>query len=280
MPYALHNPRTTLLNALLAGALGLTGCPVPENVVTVPPGGKWHLRDAPSGGSFWLHVPSNYTHHRPCPVIVSCHGTPPYDVARHHVETWDDYCEKFGCIVVCPDLVGTDGIFGDGPVDGMLRNERVILSTLSTLSYKYNIDRANVMITGFSGGGFPAYWVGLRNPDVFSVIVAQNCNFNRGNLDRWYPRAAVETPVMIYYGQNDPATIVSQSRDAIDYLRSRGFQTETYVIPGVGHERRPEIAMTFFRNRWAPPRPTLGIAPPRQDTQPVSGMPTPGAAHE
>jgi poly(3-hydroxybutyrate) depolymerase len=280
MSYTMQHVRLTLLPVLLAGALGLTGCPVPENVVTVPPGGKWQLRDAPSGGSFWLHVPSNYTHDRPCPVIVSCHGTPPYDVARHHVETWDDYCEKFGCIVVCPDLVGTDGIFGDGPVDGMLRNERVILSVLSTLSYKYNLDRANIMITGFSGGGFPAYWVGLRNPDVFSVVVAQNCNFNRGNLDRWYPRAAVQTPVMIYYGQNDPATIVSQSRDAIGYLRSRGFQIETYVIPGVGHERRPEIAMNFFRNRWSAPRPTIEPARHPAATDPASSATNPGATHE
>lgn len=242
---------------LLACGLGLTGCPVPKDVVYVPPGGKAHLTDPPSGGTFWLYVPSNYTHAKPAPVIVSCHGTPPYDVASHHVRTWDDYCEKFGCIVVCPDLVGTDGIFGDGPVDSMARCERIILSTLSTLSYKYNLDRANIMITGFSGGGFPVYWVGLRNPDVFSVIVAQNCNFNRSNLDGWYPRAAVQSGVMVYYGQNDPATIVSQSKDAIAYLRSRGFGVETYVIPNAGHDRHPEIAMRYFRNRWATPRPTL-----------------------
>ena len=72
----------------------------------------------------------------------------------------------------------------------MLESERRILSILSGLAYRYNLDRANIMITGFSGGGFPSYFVGLRNPEVFSVVAARKCNFNRANLDGWWPAEA------------------------------------------------------------------------------------------
>ena len=236
-------------------ALFLTGCPVPKTPDT--PVGQWLLQDPVVASNYWVYVPNKYTHDKPMPVIVSCHGTPPYDVAEHHIRTWKWYGERYGCIIVCPDLANTGGILGDGPVYGMLTNERRILSILSTLSYQYNIDRANIMITGFSGGGFPTYFVGLRNPEVFSVIVAQNCNFNRKNTDGWYPQAALKTPILVYYGERDPATIKVQSKNAIAYLRSKGFPLTTEVIPRVGHDRHPEVAMRFFREHWKTPKPTF-----------------------
>lgn len=223
------------------------GCYVPPGPVETE--SPWQKVDPATGKTYYLYVPKTYDHNKPAPVIISCHGTPPFDVARHHIDTWRGYGEKYGCIIIAPKLVGTDGIFGDGPVSGMMVNERNILSILSGLSYQYNLDRSKIMITGFSGGGFAAYWVGLRHPDIFSVIVAQNCNFNRSNTDGWYPREAVKMPVMIYYGETDPGTIVGQSRNAIKYLRSRGFNVETKVIPG-GHDRHPEVAMAYFKKHW------------------------------
>jgi poly(3-hydroxybutyrate) depolymerase len=213
--------------------------------------------DPSTGRLYYIYVPSTYRHERPAPVIVSCHGTPPYDVAGHHIREWKMLGEENGCIVVAPTLIGTDGLVGDGPIVGMLECERSILSILSLLGYRYNIDRANIMISGFSGGGFPTYWVGLRNPDVFSVVVARNCNFNEGNLHGWYPQDALLSDVMVYYGENDPGAIVAQSKSAIRYLQSHGFKVETAVIPGKGHERHPEVAMRFFRDHFRVPRPSM-----------------------
>jgi pimeloyl-ACP methyl ester carboxylesterase len=235
------------------------GCYVPPGPVETDD--PWLEVDPATGRAYYLYIPTTYNHNKPAPVIVSCHGTPPYDVARHHIDTWRGYGEKYGCIIIAPTLDGTDGIFGDGPVSGMMVNERNILSILSGLSYKYNLDRSNIMITGFSGGGFPAYWVGLRHPDVFTVIVAQNCNFNRAHTDGWYPLAeARKMPVMIYYGEHDPGTIIDQSRRAIEYLRSRGFRVDTDIIAGAGHDRHPEVAMDYFRRHWKTPRGTLRVS--------------------
>jgi len=237
----------------------LAGCAVLQDQDTPKP--QWLEKEPSTGRAFYIYVPSTYQHDRPAPLIITCHGTPPYDVADHHIREWKMLGEKNGCIVVAPTLIATDGILGDGPIVGMLNNEKFILSIISLLGYRYNIDRANIMITGFSGGGFPTYWVGLRHPDVFSCVVARNCNFSEHNLDGWYPPDAVKTAVYVYWGANDPAAIKSQSDNAIRYLQAKGFSVTSEEIPGAGHERHPEVAMTFFLRHLRPARPSLPAAP-------------------
>jgi poly(3-hydroxybutyrate) depolymerase len=232
----------------------LAGCAVPQDQNTPVP--HFSEIDPTTGRLYYIYVPSTYRHDRPCPLIVTCHGTPPYDVADMHIREWKMLAERNGCIAIAPTLIATDGLLGDGPVVGMLSDERYILSIIGRLSYRFNIDRANIMITGFSGGGFPTYWVGLRHPDIFSTVVARSCDFNQPNLEGWYSRDAKNTAIMVFYGENDPPTIRAQSQDAIAYLRSQGFTVATRVIPGIGHERRPEVAMDFFRKHWRAPQPT------------------------
>lgn len=250
---------------------GLEACRMLPWVVLAAAGGcavtqpqntpNWQRReiDPVSGRPYYIYVPSTYRNSKPAPLIVSCHGTPPYDVAEHHIREWKMLAEQNGCIAVAPELIATDGLIGDGPIIGMLDDERFILSLISSLGYRYNVDRANVMITGFSGGGFPTYWVGLRHPDVFSAVVARSCNFSEYNLDGWFPQEAVGQAVMVYYGSNDPGAIQGQSRAAVKYLQSKGFRLASKVIPGVGHERHPEVAMQFFRAQWRRPKPSLTL---------------------
>ncbi|MFP3937352.1 MAG: prolyl oligopeptidase family serine peptidase [Phycisphaerae bacterium] len=244
----------TVLSVGVLTAL-LTGCAVtqPQNT----PVRERLEMDPVTGRGYWLYVPSTYRHDKPAPLIVSCHGTPPFDVAEHHIREWKMLAEDNGCIVVAPELVGTDGLIGDGPIVAMLTNERLILSVISQLAYRYNLDRANMMITGFSGGGFPTYWIGLRHPELFNCVVARNCNFSRHNLHGWYPSEATDIHIMVYYGQNDPSAIVAQSKQAVEYLRANDFRVETDVLPGAGHERRPEVAMRFFLEKRRRPEPTL-----------------------
>jgi poly(3-hydroxybutyrate) depolymerase len=241
---------------LLAVSL-LAGCAVPQPQNT--PVSQLHEVNPVTGTGYYIYVPSTYRHDRPAPVVVSCHGTPPFDVAEHHVREWKMLGEQNGCIIITPELVGTDGILGDGPRVAMLENERRIVSILCQVGYRYNIDLANMMITGFSGGGFPTYWVGLRNPELFSAVVGRSCNFSESNFEGWYPPEAKQTAVLVYYGSNDPGTISSQSRNAIRYFHANGFNVSTTVIPGIGHERRPEVAMAFFRRNMNPPKPSMPL---------------------
>lgn len=254
--------RAALWAALPAVMGFVAGCPVPQNQDT-PVDQRYEVHPG-TGDRYWLYVPSTYRPDRPAPLIVSCHGTPPYDVSAHHIREWKDLGERHGCIILAPELQATDGILGDGPIVGMLECERRILSLISLLGYRFNIDRANIMITGFSGGGFPTYWVGLRHPEVFSVVVARNCNFSQGNLSGWMTPEARKCAIKIYYGSNDPLPIIVQSRMGIEYLREQGFSVESEVLSGKGHQRQPEVAMDFFLRNLRPPRPSAPVRAPGQ----------------
>ncbi|KPK81867.1 MAG: hypothetical protein AMJ81_10275 [Phycisphaerae bacterium SM23_33] len=236
------------LMLVLAAALP-AGCdvPQPQNTRTDPR----LLIEPITGRVYYLFVPDSYRPEKPAPVVVSCHGTDPFDVAGHHVGEWKKLAENHGCILVCPKLTSSDGIFGSGSIGQLLQDEQLIMTVIGQLHYLYNIDRKNMMITGFSGGGFPVYFVGLRHPELFSAVVARSCNFNEHALDGWYPPEARSTAVMVYYGQNDPGAIRIQSEAALAYLHRAGFRTvETEIIPGIGHQRRPEVAMKFWLDHW------------------------------
>ncbi|MBN1556501.1 MAG: hypothetical protein JXA11_17300 [Phycisphaerae bacterium] len=255
----------TCTAALAVSMLTLAGCPSEPTGET--PVGKWLLREPVTGQNYYIYVPNSYRHDKPAPVIFSCHGTVPFDVSNSHIETWKGFGERYGFIIVCPDLVGTDGILGDGPTHAMLEDERRILSILSTLSHKYNIDRANVFLTGFSGGGFPTYFVGLRHPDIFRAVAPRNSNFNERNVDGWYPPEAKTMPLFVIWGDNDPGTIKTQSENAVIYLRRKGFQPTTKILPNTGHERKPRYSMDFFLAHRAPPQGTMSVS--TRTTQPA-----------
>ncbi len=248
------------------------GCAVVDNPTPVD---ERYETNPVTGRGYWVYVPLSCQPDHPSPVIITCHGTVPFDVANHHIREWKTIGEQTGCIIVAPELKGTDGILGDGPTHDMLADERHILTLLAALGYRYNLDRANIMITGFSGGGFPTYFVGLRNPGVFSVVVGRNCNFSRSNLQGWFPPEATGQDVLVYYGENDPGTILDQSKNCIETLRQWGFTVERETIPQAGHERHPEVAMKFFRLHMRPPKPSLpaGVGTTAPATMPAA---TPG----
>ena len=219
----------------------LAGCPQGERV---------QLTDPNTGGKYYLFLPEAGQAGGPLPVIVTCHGTDPFDTARIHYGEWRWLAEKYRCVLVCPILTSSDAFDREARLAKLFRDEKLIMSILDRLARRHDIDRKNTMITGFSGGGFPTYFVGLRHPDVFSVVVGRKCNFNRRAIDGWYPPEAVGTALMICYGENDPGTIRSQSENGIRYFRSKGFNLTTALVPGAGLERTPEYAMKFFLENW------------------------------
>lgn len=235
--------------ALLVGAVA--GCAVPQDQNV--PNQERLLTEPITDRAYYLYVSSRYEPSRPAPVIISLQGTAPYDTADGQVKEWKKLAEDHGAILVCPTLTSSDGILtpaDDGLVRRLLDDERFVMTILGQLHYRYNIDRRNIYLTCWSGGGFPLYFIGLRHPDIFNAICARQATFRQGAVDGWYPPEARRLPVLIFYGTADFGTIQQQSQNAYDYLRSQGFQTvELTTTPG-GHERHPEVAMEWFLRHW------------------------------
>jgi predicted esterase len=245
--------RAAVLLAALSGALA--GCPYVPPETSRP---HVNVTEPVTGADYWLYVPSSYTADRDWPLVVTLHGTEPWDGRTRQILEWKDTAERNGLIVVAPALESTQGPVPVIPSvwyaseQGLRRDERVILAVIEQVRRNYRIDGHAILLTGFSSGGFPLYYVGLRNPTFFDMLIARDCNstlelFRRIEISQ----DAKKLPIMIFWGRDDLQTIRDQSWDAFRYLREHGcLQTQQQVIRG-GHLRRPDLAYKVWSRRLA-----------------------------
>ncbi len=231
----------------LAALSVLPGCPVTQSQDTPVSARRLALG---GGGRYWLYVPSYYTAERDWPLVITLHGTHGWDGAKAQIKEWKSLAEEKGLIVAAPQLKSPQGIT---PVvrslwyKDLAEDERAVLSLLDELESTYRIDPEAVLLTGFSAGGYPLYYIGLQNPRRFNMLIARACNsdlelFEKLSID---PEAR-ELPIRLFWGKDDLRRIQGDSWQAFRYLREqRFFQTEYEEIKG-GHLRRPELAYTLW----------------------------------
>ena len=155
----------------LAGLL--CGCPVTQSQDT--PVDALQLRASATREPAQVYVPSYHSLDRQWPLVITLHGTHGWDGYRRQMMEWKDLAERKGLVVVSPYLKSPQGIL---PVirslwrKDLAHDEQTILSLIDQLAERYNVDRKAVMLTGFSAGGYPMYYTGLRNPDRFRSVSA------------------------------------------------------------------------------------------------------------
>ncbi len=232
----------------------LAGCPVVQPQDT--PVDQRLVADELSDEAYWLYVPSTYRPSEPMPLVITLHGTHGFDSASAQVREWKSLAEKHGFIVAAPPLRSVQGILPRIPplwYSDLARDEQTILNVLRDVAGRYRIARAGetgkrlVLLTGFSAGGYPMYYTGLRNPSLFHALVARAANCDSGIFE--HVRVTPELQrlhVIIYYGGADLLIIPSQSRAAYRWLGEHGVvNAELYRVPG-GHWRHPEYAWDLW----------------------------------
>ncbi len=242
---------------LLLGALALltAGCPVTQRLDT--PASPEFLTEPQTGARYWLYVPSNYTDQKTWPMVVTLHGTYGWDGPMRQEMEWRNLAEENGFIVAAPYLYSVQGILPTVKAlwyRDLEKDERNILSLIDHLSRKYRIDAEAIMLTGFSAGGYPLYYTGLRNPERFNLLIARACNCDIKILEKIpiTPKMQ-EQNVVIFWGKADPLPIKNQSWAAFRYLRRHGCRNvQRKKIEG-GHFRKPGIAMRIWR-KYLPDR--------------------------
>jgi len=255
----------TLLFVLVLGflALSLTGCPVWQSQDT--PVDEFKVTEPDTKAQFYLYVPSKYDSDHKWPLVVTLHGTPGYDNARRQVKEWKALAEEHGFIVLAPKLTSVQGVL---PIARSTRlkqlatDERRILAAMKEAQNRYNIDERNVMITGFSAGGFPLYYITMRNPEKFNTMAARLCNCDMKTLKTLpVSTASRKINMLIYFSKTGINPVYSghnpigrQSWSAFEYLRRQDHRSIKIKAVEGGHQRRPEIAYAFWRKYWPKPK--------------------------
>ncbi len=236
--------RFVVLSALI---MLIAGCPVGLNRV---PGDTELLKDKETGGEYYLYIPSWHNNEQRWPVIVTCHGTNPWDTAWAQIHEWRGLAEKYGLIVVAPVLQAVNSEL-NWPVQSQIarqkRDEKVILNIVHKTITSLNGDPNRVYMVGWSGGGYAVYYTGLRNPQIFRALVSRMGTFNEKFLPDVAERLDPYQPVAIFMAARDIPMINDQCRAAYHWLKAHGMKrVRLREITGV-HQRRPKVALDYFK---------------------------------
>ncbi len=237
--------RRALLLATITLLPALAGCPVWQSQDT--PVEQFKVSDATTGNKYWVYTPSDYTPQHTWPLVISLHGTPGFDNAYDQIREWKALAEDQGIIVAAVPMRSVQGIL---PVikswwwKDLSRDEESILACLRYMKRRYAV--SDVVLSGFSAGGYPMYYTGLRNPTVFDGLVARACNSDIDIFESIELTDSVRAlPVIIVQPRDDFGMLTKQSWQAFRWLRYRDCTAEHHQIKG-GHSRHPEAAWRLW----------------------------------
>ncbi len=233
---------------LIMIACVLSGCAVPQ-----PPGDgtRFLLRAKNDSRYYYLYLPSGYTPTKPWPMVVTLHGMKPFDSADAQSREWQQAADKYGLVILAPDLLNSD-LFMQYPLrsinKSVERDERDTIEIIKYIRSRCHIDSKRIFATSWSSGGYLLHYIVNHNPDLFAGLCARGSCFCEDILNPENARkmSARNFPVMIYWGQNDLVGIRRESKRAVNWYRKLGFKVRQDVVPGMGHERFPQEAAAFF----------------------------------
>lgn len=124
---------------------------------------------------------------------------------------------------------------------------------------RYPVDRARLVVAGFSQGGFLAYQIALRAPERFAGLMA---------LSSWLPPEVAKAipaqpgherlPTLVVHGSDDPMIPIARAYASRDALLGLGVPTVFREYP-MGHEIRPEALREIVR--WLEERVLSPVVP-------------------
>lgn len=228
-------------------------------------------REPVTGCVYQLYVPYTYDPRRAYALVITAQGTFPFDDPSRQRETWVVHAELHDMIICAPALEGATGLLpipADRPAPALVRDEKAVLGMIEQLASRYNVNRDAIMITGWSGGAYPAQFVGLRHPDLFRCVVGRAANFNEHIVTDDEARRARHMHVYAWYSELDlPGFDVLVTQTNLWYTAHGFLNLKVERRPGL-HSPSPGEATRYFMNlvhHWPVVRvkasPTRGPAP-------------------
>jgi hypothetical protein len=231
-----------------------TGCAVPQ-----PRGAGQleHVKEPSTNRGYWRYLPASYVKAdaaergaRRWPVVVTFHGMKPFDNARPQALEWELEADRYGYIVIAPQLRAPD-VLAEFPVRNVhpafKSDEEATLAILAHVFATTQADPANVLSTSWSSGGYMAHYMVNRHPDRFTCLAVRQSNFSSSILDPAQAGRSFDHPILILNTQNDFAVCIEESREAREWYKKYGYKNLAWVyIRSLGHERTPDLAADFF----------------------------------
>ena len=210
--------------------LGSGGAGHPDDRAPLDPG--FHDRVLPEGGagSKWvLYVPPRYDPQRAWPLIVFLHGRGE-EGSDGRVQTTVGLGPAIGRD---PDRWPAIVVFPQKPADrdGWDAYEPRVLAALMAARHETRVDPDRITLTGVSMGGFGAWLMAPRRPDLFAAI-APVC----GGGDPADAPDLAALPIWAFHGTDDPVVPVEHTTRMVEAVRRAGGDPRLTLYEGVGHD--------------------------------------------
>jgi poly(3-hydroxybutyrate) depolymerase len=230
------------------------GCAVPQ------PRGAGRLErivEPTTKRGYWLYLPKDYVaadenerRARRWPLVVTFHGMKPFDNARPQACEWQQEADRYGFIVVAPELRAFH-VLGEFPLKtvnpSFQSDESATLAILGHVLQHTNADPSNVLSTSWSSGGYMAHYMLNRHSDRFTCLAVRQSNFSPTVLNPELTKRSSYHPILIINTQNDFGICKRESSEAIQWYETHGYENVFwFIIKDSGHERTPDLAAEFF----------------------------------
>ena len=234
-------------------AAPLAGCAVGQ-----PPGkGEvLHMNEPLTGGWYYLYLPEDYvkTNHgrltgNRWPLVVTFHGMKPFDNAKSQIREWQQEADRYGFIVIAPQLSSPD-LVKQFPLrtvhPGVVRDEKLTIAAMDDVIRRTDADPRYVLSTSWSSGGYLAHYLANQYPERFSCVAVRQSNFSSAVLDDRQVPLYRGHKIGIFFTENDIAICRRESLEGAKWYHRHGFDVTFAMFKGLGHERRPGVAAAFF----------------------------------
>lgn len=204
---------------------------------------------------YYLYVPAGAVPEVPLPLVITSHSTvttadeeiglqpdptwgcceeSPYPHTR-----WCELAENAGnvnrhnqwFIVAAPAMASANGGLVE-PWSGESRaatDEQRLLAIYDQIvhveaaAYGFAVDPSRVLLTGWSGGGIPTYYAGVRHSDIFRMIISRQGNFDTDMFDTAPVPLNIDLLVAILNGLTDTVVPRSKHEAAQDWLVANDY---------------------------------------------------------
>jgi predicted esterase len=176
---------------------------------------------------YTVYIPRDYDERSPTPLFVALHGSGVNDISYGFEIANLLVAARMrrglpSMIMIAPQARGlSDWYLGD--------SGKEVIECIHHIEALYNIDEKNIVLQGFSMGGYGAWRLSLLNPELFKAVVVQSGAISpppylKGEniLDLLDRGKGLE--FLIVHGAKDNAVPVENARKAVQKLKELGIK--------------------------------------------------------
>jgi predicted peptidase len=160
----------------------------------------------------------------PRPLILALHpgGRSRYYGSAFMRQIVDPALRGWGAVIVAPDVTTRSWANED--------SDQAVLALLNDVLENHVIDRAQILVTGYSMGGRGTWYLATRHADLFTGAIPIAASRGGDSLD-----GLRAMPVHLIHSPDDEVVPYGPAEETANLLTERGHRVQLTRLPGASH---------------------------------------------